>query len=194
MPGPPPFSYSLHFQRDAAGDLTRFLVATGGVRLELSSAQDPSGLDSIESVTDPDTKERLARRLLLSGYEGVPSCASVKPPDACVLFRGSGDRLVGAAFSDFAGEKAPALRAKVAALVSKGLDAKIEKLAPLFPRTAELAAYGDDFLRLVWPGRFPRPASARFEQGRRRPGCDFDARFGYPCNEAELRRDRAMAR
>lgn len=158
----------------------------------LESRQDASQRDSTESVADPASKERFERRLILSGYEGVPGCASVRPPDACLLFTGANGS-VATSLAAFSGEGAKALRARVAALPTPALNAKLTSLAAVFSRSAELLAYGDDFLRLVWPGRFPR-SSGLFEKGRRGAGCDFDAGFGYPCDEAERARERARAK
>jgi hypothetical protein len=58
-------------------------------------------------------------------------------------------------------------------------------LAPILPAVAEFGSYSKDFLGLVWPGAFEKPQSLR--KGERKPGCDFDAAFGFPC-DAEARR------
>ncbi len=60
-------------------------------------------------------------------------------------------------------------------------------LAPLLPTVAEFGSYRKDFLALVWPDRFS--AAQRLERGVRRPGCAFDATFGYPCAAVDWTRE-----
>lgn len=175
----PAFEYSVLFTRSDAGDETRLLLAVGSSRLELLSAQDPSGNDSTESVRDAASGATFRRRLLLSGYTSVPGCAPVRPPDACVLFDGPGGTFA-TSLGRFHGQGGAAERAGAARAASPALAEKLLALAPLMGVTVELDAYGDDFLRLVWPDRFPRRTGAP-KRARRTDGCAFDASFGHPC-------------
>jgi hypothetical protein len=60
-------------------------------------------------------------------------------------------------------------------------------LAPLLPVVAEFGSYTKDFLGLVWPERFS--ASQKLVRGERKPGCAFDATFGFPCSDEEKTRE-----
>lgn len=151
----------------------------GALRLELLSAQDPTFVDSSESVKDVETGETWKRRLVLSGYRSVPACAAVKPPDACLVFEGAGGTFA-TSLARLQGEGGAGERRRAAATVSEPLATKLRVLAPLMAVTVELDAYGDDFLRLVWPDRFPRRGGSP-TRARRTEGCAFDASFGYPC-------------
>jgi hypothetical protein len=148
------------------------------------SSQDPSGRDSTESIRRLPDGETLTRRLVLSTFEEIPACSSVRPPDACVVLTGANGAL-SAPISGFAGESGAPLRARAAGLVSPGMRDALFGLAPMLPAVAEFGSYSKDFLGLVWPQRFMKSQSLR--KGERRPGCDFDATFGYPC-DAEARR------
>lgn len=150
------------------------------------SSQDPSGRDSTESIWRLPDGETFARRLVLSSFEEIPSCSSVRPPDACVIFTGSGGTIA-TGFSSFAGVRAAAAREKAAALVSPGLRDALFGLAPLLPAVAEFGSYSKDFLGLVWPGKFAAPQ--KLVRGERKPGCAFDATFGFPCSDEEKARE-----
>ncbi len=126
-----------------------------------------------------ETGETWTRRLVLSGYQAVPACSAVKPPDACLLFEGAGGTFA-TSLARLHGEAGVEERRRAAATVSEPLATKLRVLAPLMGVTVELDAYGDDFLRLVWPDRFTRRGGAPVK-ARRTDGCAFDATFGYPC-------------
>jgi hypothetical protein len=177
---------SILFERESKGDTTRLLVSAPAGRFVLESSQDPSGRDSTESIRRLPDGETLTRRLVLSHFEKIPSCSAVHAPDACVVFSGSNGAL-SAGLSDFAGARAPATREKAAALVSPGMRDALFALAPLLPAVAEFGSYSRDFLGLVWPGRFSAPQ--KLERGTRRPGCAFDAGFGFPCTDEEKARE-----
>jgi len=156
----------------------------GAGRFVLASSQDPSGRDSTESIRRLPDGETLERRLVLSTFEEIPACSSVRPPDACVVLTGANGTL-SAPISGFAGESGAPLRARAAGLVSPGMRDALFALAPILPAVAEFGSYSKDFLGLVWPRTFDKPLSLR--KGERKPGCDFEATFGYPC-DAEARR------
>ena len=178
---------SVFFEREEGkGDATRLLVLTPTGRFVFLSSQDPSGRDSTESIQRLPSGETFTRRLVLSSFEEIPSCSSVRPPDACVIFIGANGSF-GAPISAFAGSTAPPLREKAAALVSPGLRDALFGLAPLLPAVAEFGSYSKDFLGLVWPERFS--ASQKLVRGERKPGCDFDATFGFPCSDEEKTRE-----
>ena len=178
---------SVFFEREEGkGDATRLLVLTPTGRSVFLSSQDPSGRDSTESIQRLPSGETFTRRLVLSSFEEIPSCSSVRPPDACVIFIGANGSF-GAPISAFAGSTAPPLREKAAALVSPGLRDALFGLAPLLPAVAEFGSYSKDFLGLVWPERFS--ASQKLVRGERKPGCDFDATFGFPCSDEEKTRE-----
>ncbi len=166
--------------------MTRLLVEAAARRFVLLSQQDPSFRDSTESVQVLSSGETLTRRLVLSSFEEIPSCSSVRPPDACVVFSGTGGTFA-AAFSDFGGAQAAVAREKAAALVSPEMRDALFALAPLLPAVAEFGSYSRDFLGLVWPGRFAAPQ--KLVRGERKPGCAFDAGFGFPCAPEELARE-----
>jgi hypothetical protein len=60
-------------------------------------------------------------------------------------------------------------------------------LAPLLPAVAEFGSYTKDFLGLVWPERFS--AAQKLVRGERKPGCTFDATFGFPCSDEDKARE-----
>ena len=173
---------SILFEREAAGDRTRLLVRAPAGRFEFLSSQNPSGRDSTESIRRLPDGEMLTRRLVLSAFEEIPACSSVRAPDACLVFRGAGGT-VGAGFSDFAGARASLVREKAAALVSPSMRDSLFALAPLLPAVAEFGSYSKDFLALVWPEKFATPQ--KLVRGVRKPGCAFDADFGFPCSASE---------
>ena len=155
-------------------------------RFVFLSEQDPSGRDSTESIRRLPDGETLTRRLVLSGFEEVPACAPVRPPDACVVLTGANGTL-SAPISGFAGPPAAPLRARADGLVSPGMREALFALAPLLPAVAEFGSYTADFLGLVWPERFS--GAQKLRRGVRKPGCDFDATFGYPCDADARRRE-----
>lgn len=181
------FELSVLFSRTARGDDTRLLVAAPAGRFVFVSRQDPSGRDSTESIQETASGEILERRILLSGYDGVAACAAVKAPDACLVWNGAGGSSA-SGLSAFSGEDSKAVRGKVSALVTERMKKSLFALAPILPAAAEFGSYQGDFLGLVWPEHFRDRASLR--RGRRTAGCDFDAAFGYPCDEAEMERER----
>ena len=150
------------------------------------SSQDPSGRDSTESIRRLPDGETFTRRLVLSSFEEILACSSVRAPDACVVLTGSGGTFA-TGFSSFAGERAPATRSRAAALVSPGLRDALFALAPLLPAVAEFGSYSKDFLALVWPEKFS--SAQKLVRGERKPGCAFDATFGFPCSEDEKIRE-----
>jgi len=170
---------SILFEREGKGDTTRLLVRAPAGRFVFVSSQDPSGRDSTESIRRLPDGETLTRRLVLSSFEEISSCSLVRAPDACVVFSGPSGAF-GAGLSEFAGERAAATREKAAALVSPGMRDALFAASPLLPAVAEFGSYSKDFLGLVWPERFSAPQ--KFERGARKPGCDFDATFGFPCD------------
>ena len=177
---------SILFRRDAAFDETRLLVRSEAGSFELSSHQDPSGNDSTESVRWLATGETLERRILLKGWEAVAGCEDTHRPDACLLWRGANGS-VASRMSQFSGEAARAARHQVAAIVSPAFKEHLFSLAEIFPLMAEFGSYTSDFLGLVWPDPFRRPAALR--KGTRTRGCDFDALFGHPCSAVERERE-----
>ena len=177
---------SIFFEREEAGDRTRLLVRAPSGRFIFLSEQDPTGRDATESVRRLPDGETLTRRLVLSRFEEISSCSSVRAPDACVAFSGPGGTFA-AGFSAFGGERAAAARERAAALVSPGFRDALFGLEPLLPAVAEFGSYGKDFLALVWPERFTRSQSLR--KGERAKGCDFDATFGFPCDAGARERE-----
>ena len=171
---------SIFFEREEGiGDTTRLLLEAGAGRFVFVSSQDPSGRDSTESIRRLPDGETLTRRLVLSAFEEIPACSSVRPPDACVVLTGANGTL-SAPISSFAGELGAPHRAWAAGLVSPGMRDALFALAPILPAAAEFGSYGKDFLGLVWPEHFTKQQSPR--KGKRTKGCDFDATFGYPCD------------
>jgi hypothetical protein len=177
---------SILFEREEAGDRTRLLVRAAPGRFVFFSAQDPSGRDSTESIQRLPDGETFTRRLVLSSFQEIPSCSPVRSPDACVVFTGANGTLV-APISAFAGREGPGLRERAAALVSPSMREALFALAPLLPAVAEFGSYTTDFLALVWPDRFGERQALR--RGERRPGCDFDATFGFPCSDEDRARE-----
>ena len=166
--------------------MTRLLLDAGAGRFVFVSSQDPSGRDSTESIRRLPDGETLTRRLVLSTFEEIPACSSIRTPDACIVLTGA-NRTLSAPISGFAGESGAPLRARAAALVSPGFRDGLFDLAPLLPAVAEFGSYGKDFLALVWPERFTRSQSLR--KGERAKGCDFDATFGFPCDAGARERE-----
>jgi hypothetical protein len=182
---------SILFEREEAGDRTRLLVRGPAGRFVFFSEQDPAGRDSTESIRRLPDGETLTRRLVLSTFEGIPACSSVRPPDACVVLTGANGTL-SAAISGFTGETGAPLRARAAALVSPAMRDALFGVAPILPAVAEFGSYTVDFLGLVWPERFTKRQSLR--KGERTKGCAFDATFGYPCDaEAKRREEKRFA-
>ncbi|MBK9062705.1 MAG: hypothetical protein IPL89_05850 [Acidobacteria bacterium] len=177
---------SILFEREEKGDSTRLLVSSPAGRFVFLSSQDLSGRDSSESIRRLPRGETLTRRLVLSSFKEIPSCSSVRPPDACVVFTGENGSF-GAPISAFAGSTAQPLRGKAGALVSPGMRDALFALAPLLPAVAEFGSYSRDFLGLVWPERFAAPQ--KLVRGERGPGCNFDATFGFPCSDEEKARE-----
>ncbi len=103
-----------------------------------------------------------------------------------MVFTGAGGSIA-SGLGAFAGTQAAPLREKVAALVSPGMRDALFALAPVLPAVAEFGSYGNDFLALVWPEHFSVPM--KLERGERRPGCAFDATFGFPCSDEEKARE-----
>jgi hypothetical protein len=181
---------SILFEREEGrGDTTQLLVRAGPGRFVFVSAQDLSGRDSTESIRRLPDGETFTRRLVLSSFEEIPSCSAVRAPDACAIFTGANGSF-GAPISAFAGPTAPPLRERAAALVSPGLRDGLFALAPVLPAVAEFGSYSTDFLALIWPERFS--AAQKLQRGVRKPGCAFDATFGYPCSDAEQIREKKL--
>ncbi|MFI5120605.1 MAG: hypothetical protein ACHQM4_09340 [Thermoanaerobaculia bacterium] len=182
---------SIFFEREEAGDRTRLLVRAPAGRFVFLSEQDPSGRDSTESIRRLPDGETLTRRLVLSTFEEIPACSSIPRPDACVVLTGAIGTL-SAPISGFGGESGAPLRARAAGLVSPGMRDALFALAPVLPAVAEFGSYSKDFLGLVWPERFS--GAQKLQRGVRKPGCEFDATFGFPCDAAaRLREERRFA-
>ncbi len=179
-----PFQLSILFRRGPEGDETRLFLAAPPGRLELAATQGPEGDDSEETIIDPDGGERFSRRLHFPSNHRPAVCAGVREMDGCLIFAGRfGERTI--PLSGFVpGPDGDRLRAGVRALVTERLGAKIASFAPIFAMSVEFDRFGDDFLSLVWPKlSWKRPRET--ERPERRPGCAFDASFGYPCTERE---------
>jgi hypothetical protein len=177
---------SVFFEREEGGDMTRLLADAPAGRFVFVSRQDPTGRDSTESVRRLPDGETLTRRLVLSTFEEIPACSLVQQPDACVVLTGVGGSLA-APISAFAGTPGAPLRERAAALVSPPMRDALFALAPLLPAVAEFGSYSKDFLGLIWPERFS--AAQKLERGVRKPGCDFDATFGFPCDAGARERE-----
>jgi hypothetical protein len=181
---------SIFFEREEGrGDTTRLLLDVGAGRFVFVSSQDPSGRDSTESISRLPEGETLTRRLVLSAFEEIPACSSVRRSDACVVLTGANGTL-SAPISGFAGESGAPLRARAAGLVSPGMRDALFALPPILPAVAEFGSYSKDFLGLVWPERFS--GAHKLQRGVRKPGCDFDATFGYPCDADARRREEKL--
>ena len=177
---------SIFFEREEKGDTTRLLVSAPAGRFVFLSSQDPSGRDSTESIRRLPDGETLTRRLVLSSFEDISACSQVRAPDACVVFTGAGGS-VASGLGAFAGSQSAPLRERIAGLVSPGMRSALFALAPILPAVAEFGSYGNDFLGLVWPDRFGKLQDLR--KGERKPGCAFDATFGFPCSAEEKARE-----
>ncbi len=177
---------SILFEREEGrGDTTRLLLDARAGRFVFVSSQDPSGRDSTESIRRLPDGETLTRRLVLSTFEEIPACSSVRPPDACVVLEGS-ERHARGGFSAFSDERARENARESCWLSPRpGCATHFSRSRPILPAVAEFGSYSKDFLGLIWPERFAKPQT--LERGERTKGCDFDATFGYPC-DAEARR------
>ncbi len=178
---------SILFERtEGRGDTTRLLLEAAAGRFVFVSSQDLSGRDSAESIRRLPDGETLTRRLVLSTFEEMPACSSVRPPDACVVLTGANGTL-SAPISGFAGETGASLRARAAGLVSPRMRDALFALGPLLPAVAEFGSFSKDFLGLIWPERFA--SDQKLLRGERKRGCDFDAGFGFPCSPEERARE-----
>jgi hypothetical protein len=178
---------SILFEREEGkGDTTRLLLDAPAGRFVFLSQQDPSGRDSTESIRVLSSGEIFSRRLILSSFEEIPSCSSIRRPDACVIFTSARGQ-VSSPLSAFAGASGSELRGQAAALVSPATRDALFSLAPLLPSVAEFGSYAKDFLSLVWPKPFKGEQSLK--RGTRKPGCEFDAAFGFPCSPEEKARE-----
>lgn len=189
-PGPPEVRWSVFFRRSDAEDETRLLVETPGGRWSLLSKQPASGSDTREEVTDTALGETVSRVLTHAPVVLFPECASVRPPDACLVLEGTRGRLA-APLSAFSKGEAAALRRKASAVVSPDFLRRLRGLAPALP-IADLAFYSEDFLGLLDPA-LARPKGPPLVAPRR-PGCTFDASFGWPCTPDERRREEWLFR
>ncbi len=178
---------SIFFEREEKGDTARLLVKAPQGRFVFASSQDAAGRDSMESIRRLPDGETFTRRLVLSSFEKIPSCSSVRAPDACIIFSGR-DGSFAAGFSEFGDEGAAKARRRATGLVSPAFRDALFGLAPLLPAVAEFGSYTSDFLGLVWPDRFTKRQSLR--KGERVQGCDFDAGFGFPCTPEERAREK----
>lgn len=188
--GPPAVRWSVLFRRSEESDETRLLVETPGGRWALLSTQPASGGGTREEVRDVALDETLERSLTPGPVPGLPECASVRPPDACLVLMGARGRLA-SPLSAFSGEEGASLRRRAAGVASPAFLARLRGLAPALP-VADLAFYSEDFLALLEPAlaRTAGPALV----APRRPGCAFDATFGWPCTADELRREEWLFR
>ena len=189
-PGPPAVRWSVLFRRSDAEDETRLLVETPGGRWSLLSRQPASGSDTREEVTDTATGETVSRVLTHAPVVLFPECASVRPPDACLVLQGTRGRLA-APLSAFSGDEAAALKRRASAVVSPSFLRRLRGLAPALP-IADLAFYSEDFLALLDPALERPKGPALFAP--RGPGCAFDASFGWPCTPDERRREEWLFR
>jgi len=189
-PGPPEVRWSVLFRRSDTEDETRLLVETPGGRWSLLSKQPASGSDTREEVTDTALGETVSRVLTHAPVILFPECASVRPPDACLVLEGTRGRLA-APLSAFSKGEAAALRRKASAVVSPDFLRRLRGLAPALP-IADLAFYSEDFLALLDPA-LARPKGPPLVAPRR-PGCTFDASFGWPCTPDERRREEWLFR
>ena len=189
-PGPPAVRWSVLFRRSDAEDETRLLVETPGGRWTLLSRQPASGADTREEVTDAALGETVSRVLTHAPTVLFPECASVRPPDACLVLEGTRGRLA-APLSAFSGDGSADLKRRASAVVSPGFLRRLRGLAPALP-IADLAFYSEDFLALLDPA-LARPKGPALTAPRR-PGCAFDAEFGWPCSPDERRREEWLFR
>jgi hypothetical protein len=95
--------------------------------------------------------------------------------------------MLAAGFSALSDDRATGTRERAASLVSPAMRDALFGLAPVLPAVAEFGSYTKDFLGLIWPRHFMKPQSLR--KGERKPGCDFEATFGYPCDADARRRE-----
>ena len=178
---------SIFFEREEGrGDTTRLLLEARAGRFVFVSSQDPSGRDSTESIRRLPDGETFTRRLVLANFEDIPACSLIRRPDACVVFSGPGGSFA-TGFAAFSDERAASTRSRAAGLVSPGMRDALFAASPLLPAVAEFGSYSKDFLGLIWPERFS--AAQKLERGVRKPGCDFDATFGFPCDASARERE-----
>jgi len=183
--GPPRLRWSVLFRRTDAFDETRLLLEVPSGRWELLSTQPVDESWAREEVLSVATGERVSRLVSHRPPEGVPECAALRPPDACVVLSGSRGSLA-APLSAFSGRDGTALRARAAKVAPPAYLAALRGLSPAL-RIPDLAFYSEDFLALLDPAlaRPPGPDLAP----PRLPGCAFDAAFGHPCSADERRRE-----
>lgn len=189
-PGPPSVRWSVLFQRSDAEDETRLLVETPGGRWTLLSRQPAFGTATREEVTDTALGETVSRSLTPAPVAHVPECAAVRPPDSCLVLEGTRGRLA-APLSEFSGDEAAALRRRASSVVSPAFLRRLRGLAPALP-IDDLAFYSEDFLALLDPALARRKGPSLVAP--RRPGCAFDAGFGWPCTPDERRREEWLFR
>lgn len=184
-PDVPRVRWSVLFRRSETEDETRLLVETPGGRWALLSRQPSVGTATREEVTDTQLGETVSRSLAHAPLARVPECATVRPPDACLVLEGARGRLA-APLSAFSGDEAAALKRRASSVVSPAFLRRLRGLAPALP-IADLAFYSEDFLALLDPALArPRGPSLVAPRG---PGCAFDASFGWPCTPDERRRE-----
>lgn len=191
LAGPPALRWSVLFRRTETGDETRLLVETPSGRFALLSTQPATGTATREEVTIPAIGESVSRVLEHRASDDAAECARVRPPDACVVLSGARGRLA-APLSEFFGDGASALRERAAGVATPAFLERLRGLAPAL-QLEDLAFYSEDFLALLDPD-LSRPAGIRAPSAPRRPGCDFDAGFGYPCTADERRREEWLFR
>ncbi len=189
-PDAPRIRWSVLFRRSDAEDETRLLVETPGGRWTLLSRQPAVGTATREEVTDSKLGETVSRSLAHAPVPGVPECAAVRPPDACLVLTGARGHLA-APLSAFSKDEAAALKRRAASVVSPEFLRRLRGLAPALP-IADLSFYSEDFLALLDPA-LARPKGPSLVAPRR-PGCVFDAGFGWPCTPDERRREEWLFR
>lgn len=190
LAGPPKLRWSVLFRRTEDFDETRLLVEVPAGRWELVSTQPADESWAREEVVSASLRERVSRLVSHRAPGGVPECARVVPPDACVVLSGSRGSLA-APLSAFAGRDAAMWKARAGKVVSPALLASLRGLEPAV-RIADFAFYSEDFLALLEPAlaRPPGPGLSAL----RLPGCAFDAGFGHPCTADERRREEWLFR
>jgi hypothetical protein len=183
---PPGFRLSILFRRGETGDVTRLLLETPAGRMELTSTQGREGARSLERIVDAKTGEFLSREVYLPGVLRPAECGPIQAGDGCLVFEGPNGKAAAPLSGFVPTPEGDRLRGRVRSLTTKRWDKAISGAFPFFARSVEFDRYGDDFLFLVWPERRWK-RTGRVEAGVRGPGCVFDAGFGYPCGEAEMR-------
>lgn len=190
LAGPPRLRWSILFRRTEEADETRLLVEVPSGRFELVSTQAADEAWAREEVLSRSLGERVSRLVSHRPPGGVPECAPVVPPDACVVLSGSRGSLA-APLSVFSGREAAAWKARAARVVSPAFLSALRGLAPAV-RLPDFAFYSEDFLALLEPS-LARPPGADLSSPRL-PGCEFEAGFGYPCTPDERRREEWLFR